>query len=68
MISIADHLRQEGEVDALRRVLRTLLADRFGPLPANLSARVDALDSSTLSQCIRQAVSATRADDVFAAP
>ena len=31
-------------------------------------ARVDALDSSTLSQCIRQAVSATRADDVFAAP
>ena len=71
MISIADHLRQEGRqeghLSALRGVLRGLLADRFGALPPEVDARIDATESVVLEQCIRRAVTAAQLDDVFAA-
>ncbi|MBK7777594.1 MAG: hypothetical protein IPI43_26325, partial [Sandaracinaceae bacterium] len=59
--------RQEGHLSALRGVLRGLLADRFGALPPEVDARIDATESVVLEQCIRRAVTAAQLDDVFAA-
>ncbi|MBK7154996.1 MAG: hypothetical protein IPH72_24980 [Sandaracinaceae bacterium] len=43
------------------------LADRFGALPPEVDARIDATESVVLEQCIRRAVTAAQLDDVFAA-
>jgi predicted transposase YdaD len=81
MISILDHFRQEGRQEgreegreegrqeghatALRGVLRALLANRFGALPPEVDARIDATESPALEQCVLRVGTAARVEDVF---
>ncbi len=74
MFSIADQLRHEGRQEGrqealatLRSVLRSVLTDRFGPLDADVDARIETSDSPALEQHLRRAVTATQLEDVFAA-
>lgn len=68
MISIADHLidqgRQEGR-SAMQNVLRSLLRTRFGGLSAELDARIDAADVSSLEEWTPRVMTASRVEDVF---
>jgi predicted transposase YdaD len=81
MISILDHFRQEGRQEgreegreegrqeghaiALRSVLRALLVNRFGALPPEVDARIDATESPALEQCVLRVGTAARVEDVF---
>lgn len=79
MISIADHLHQEGieqgiqqgreqgRVVALRDTFRGVLRERFGGIAAALDVRIDELTTDALQRGILRAVSAASADEVFEA-
>ncbi|MBK8409995.1 MAG: hypothetical protein IPL19_18715 [Sandaracinaceae bacterium] len=63
----AEEGHQAGHLSALRSVLGGLLADRFGALPPQMDARIDAIDSATLDQYVRRSITAEQMEDVFAA-
>jgi hypothetical protein len=57
--------KRQGAAEGLRRALRELLQDRFGPLADGWQARIDAIvHPDRLSQAVRQAVRLARLDDL----
>ena len=50
--------RQEGRIDGLRESLVKLLIGRFGQLPAEITAKVKALNESQLDAALERFVSA----------
>jgi predicted transposase YdaD len=58
--------RNEGRADALRGTLLKLLVLRFGPVPADVAARIDAADADTLDRWTERVLAAASANDVVA--
>lgn len=58
--------RNEGRKEGYRALLRTLLQERFGELPADAIARLDDADADTLDVWGRRVLTATSLADVFA--
>lgn len=56
----------EGLLEGRRQMLRAQLGERFGPLPADVIARIEDADSEQLDRWIRRVLSAQSLEDVLA--
>ncbi len=64
-ISSADHLREEGRLEAGRAFLCKLLARRFGVLAPVYHQRIQTADTATLERWTDRVLEAARLEDVF---
>jgi hypothetical protein len=60
-----DEGRAEGQADALRKMLRTLLRSKFGELDARFEERIDHASTDDLERCVERFVAAASIDDVL---
>lgn len=58
--------RAEGQINGQRMLLRRLLEQRFGPLPARDAARLEAAGSEELERWALRMLQAERLESVFA--
>ena len=67
VMTVADWLRSEGRVEALRKTLLKLLRTRFGELPADAEQRIQAAGDAQLDSWIDRVITASSLDDALAA-
>jgi hypothetical protein len=68
LASIAEELRQEGRqeaAEALRRVVRTLLEQRGGPISEQLAARISAASLQELEAAVSRVLTVTDPNSLF---
>jgi hypothetical protein len=66
VMSVADWLEQRGEQRGLRRALLKMLRTRFGEVPDEAMARVQAADDAQLDAWLERVLTAPTLDDVLA--
>lgn len=66
MESRHDYLLRKGNEAGSRNMFLNLLRTKFGELPADALARVEAADVDTLSRWVGRVLTATTLGDVFA--
>ncbi len=64
--TIAEALREEGELRNSRRTLQMLLEEKFGSLPAELAQRIAmTTDAARLEACLRQVIHVRQLDELL---
>ena len=65
MLSVAEQLIEEGRTQGLRAIVLRLLGRRFGAVPAQVAARVEAAELAELEGWCDRILDAASLDDVF---
>ena len=61
-------VKNEGSAAGQRSILLSLLRARFGAVPSTISARLEAANTTELTQWAVRLLSASTIEDVFATP